>query len=156
MPGTAKKLAIRPAALDWLGDALKLHEVLDETSALEHALMSLPTITLEAWTAGQEILAEGEEGEDFFVVYTGRVSVLLSNGRPKPRKLGTLKPGDFFGEIGFLLKAARSASVRAETDAKIFRFPSAEFERLLRDNQGLDKWVNIVACKRLLKLFEAD
>jgi CRP-like cAMP-binding protein len=151
-----KRLAIRPAALEWLGEALKLHEVLDEKSGLEAALESLPAITLEAWPAGQEILSEGERSEDFFVVYTGRVSVWRCRGQAGPRKLGTLKPGDFFGEIGFLLKAARSASVRAETDVAVFRFPAAEFEVVLRKHKSLDRWVHAVACKRLSRLFRGD
>ncbi|MBI4678863.1 MAG: cyclic nucleotide-binding domain-containing protein [Elusimicrobia bacterium] len=148
-----KRLAIRPAALEWLGEALKLREVLDDKSALEQTLESFPAITLEAWPAGVEILREGEKGDDFFVVYSGRLSVWRKKDAGRARKLGVLKPGDFFGEIGFLLKAVRSATVRAEVDCAVFRVPASELSILLRKHLSLRKWVKRVACKRLVKMF---
>ena len=150
MPTPGKKRTIRPAALEWLGDALKLHEVLDEKSALEQVLESLPAITLEVWPAGQEILAEGEQGADFSVIDSGKASAWRERDLPRPRKLGTLQVGDFFGEISFLMKAARSATVRAETDCTAFRFPSSEFEELLRKHANMRKWVNTVVRERLI------
>lgn len=153
MPMPVKKLMIRPAALEWLGDALKLHQVLDEKSALEQVLESLPAITLEGWSAGQDILREGEQGDDFFVLYSGRASVWRAQEISRPRKLGMLQAGDFFGEISFLMKSARSATVRAEADCSVFRFPSSEFEALLRKHTNMRKWVNKVVRERLVRLF---
>lgn len=149
----ARKLAIRPAALEWLGEALKLREVLEDKSAFEQALESLPEITLEAWPPGEDLLREGERGEDFYVVRSGRLSVWRAKDMARPRRLGTLLPGDFFGEIGFLLRAARSATVRAETDCQVFRFPAGEFSGLLRRHNSLSRWVKTVACKRLGRVF---
>ncbi len=153
MPPLDKRLPIRPAALEWLGEALKLREVRDEKSALEATLESFPAITLEAWPAGTEILREGEGGDDFFVVYSGRLSAWRTRDMARPRKLGVLMPGDFFGEIGLLLNAVRSATVRVDQDCKVFRIPAPELEILVRKHLSLRKWVKRVACKRLMKIF---
>ena len=97
-------------------------------------------------------MAEGEQGADFSVIDSGKASARRERDLPRPRKLGTLQVGDFFGEISFLMKAARSATVRAETDCTAFRFPSSEFEELLRKHANMRKWVNTVVRERLIGL----
>eukprot|EP01052_Picozoa_sp_SAG31_P037470 SAG31_NODE_4843_length_2910_cov_2.040911_5_plen_164_part_00 len=61
-------------------------------------------------------MAEGEQGEDMFIVHHGRVSIEIGGGAVSPQKatdersqknegqvLGFLGSGDFFGEAGVLL-----------------------------------------------------
>ena len=152
-PGTPAKLHIRPKDLDWLANALKLSETLSDSPALESLLESLPAISLEVWPAGAEVLREGERGEDFFVVYSGKLSVWRRAGRTPARALGTLEHGDFFGEIGFLMMSARSATVRTETECRLFRFPAQELAGMLKRHKLLERWVKQVACKRIEKMF---
>lgn len=156
MGAGGKKLPIRPVSLEWLGEALKLREVFSDKSALEQAMESFPAITLEVWPAGEEVLREGEFGDDFFVVYAGRLSVLRTGDEEprRQRRVGVLKRGDFFGEIGFLMKSARSATVRTDLECRLFRIPAAELTVLLGKHKNFSRWVKKVACKRLVRLFE--
>ena len=151
-----QKLTIGPMDLDWLAEALKLDDLSSEAPALERLLGSLPALRLEGWSKGAEILREGDTGDDFFVLRSGTVSIWRLGSGPKAQKVGTLKSGDFFGEIGFLLGGARSATVRAETDSRPFRFPAKELSDLLSKHDILDRWVKKVACARLEKLFRKD
>ena len=144
---------IRPKDLDWLAQSLKLSEALSESPALESLLESLPSIALEAWPASQDVLQENERGEDFFVVYKGELSVRSRNGKAEARELGRLGPGDFFGEIGFLMKSGRSATVRTEAACRLFRFPAKDFSDLLKRHKALDGWVKQVAFARIQQLF---
>lgn len=153
MPRSMESLSIRPKDLDWLSQALKLSEALSESPDLERLLESLPTIALEAWPAYQDVLSEGERGEDFFVVYKGELSVWRSAGKTAAREVGRLGEGDFFGEIGFLMKSARSATVRTESACRVFRFPAKDFSGLLKKHKALDAWVKQVACKRIEDMF---
>ena len=145
------RLTAGPKDLDWLTQSLKLS--MPQNPALKTLLEGLPNIYLETWPAGSEVVREGERSEDFFVVYDGELTVRREPVRGPARVLGTLKPGDFFGEIGFLMKSARSATVRAETPCRLFRFSSAEFQGLLQRHRILEDWVEQVACERIEKLF---
>jgi MFS family permease len=57
------------------------------------------------------LVREGERGDAFYVVASGRLEV--TKGGAPVRDLG---PGDWFGELALLRDAPRSASVRAMTD----------------------------------------
>jgi CRP-like cAMP-binding protein len=153
MGETPVKLTVRPNDLTWLAEALKLEETLSDASILDGLLQSIPALVLEDWPSGQEVLREGEKGEDFFVVKSGRLSVWRKSGKPAAKPVGTLEAGDFFGEIGFLLKSARSASVRTETRCRLFRFPAGEFSSVLQRHEVLERWVKQVACARLEHMF---
>ena len=59
---------------------------------------------------GATVVEEGLLGETMFVVLSGEAKVVKGK-----RRLGTVRPGDFFGEVALLDGAPRSASVVAET-----------------------------------------
>jgi CRP/FNR family transcriptional regulator, cyclic AMP receptor protein len=63
---------------------------------------------------GKVIVREGGYDRDFFVIVSGSVRVSR-----KGRKLATLGPGDFFGEISLVGPGPRTATVTAETDTKL-------------------------------------
>jgi CRP/FNR family transcriptional regulator, cyclic AMP receptor protein len=65
---------------------------------------------------GATIVEEGLLGETMFVVLSGEAKVVQGK-----RRLGTVRPGDFFGEVALLDGAPRSASVVAETPLEAIR-----------------------------------
>jgi CRP/FNR family cyclic AMP-dependent transcriptional regulator len=69
-----------------------------------------------AFTPGSTIVEEGLLGETMFVVLSGEAKVVQGK-----RRLGTVRPGDFFGEVALLDGAPRSASVVAETPLEAIR-----------------------------------
>ena len=147
---------IRPRDLEWLAHALKLSEEFSPTPALESLLDNLPTLILETWPARKDVVQEGAPGEDFFVVYKGEMSVWRRAGKAAAREVGKLQPGDFFGEIGFLMKSSRSATVRTESACRIFRFSARDFHKVLERYKLLDLWVKRVACERIAKIFQEN
>jgi CRP-like cAMP-binding protein len=69
---------------------------------------------------------EGDEGDSFYAVSSGRFDV-EAGGQLKQ----TIGAGSYFGEIALLLDVPRTATVVARTPARVFRLNRAGFDRLL-------------------------
>jgi hypothetical protein len=88
---------------------------------------------LVAFAAGQEIFREGRPGAEMFIIEDGEVEISRLHGASEKR-LSTLGPGDFFGEMALLEDRPRSATARARTDCKLLPIDASTFDQLLRDN----------------------
>jgi CRP-like cAMP-binding protein len=74
------------------------------------------------------VVQEGEDGERFYVVLSGMLSV--SQEALGERR--TLKPGDYFGEVALTMNMPRTASVRALTPSVVASCDRATFDELIR------------------------
>lgn len=72
--------------------------------------------------AGEVIFKEGDPGDEFYVIRSGKVSVQLGN-----RTLEQLGEGEIFGEMALIDAGHRSASVVAETDCEIVPVGEKQF-----------------------------
>ncbi len=70
------------------------------------------------FSAGDQIAMEGEGGLMFFVVESGEASVNVGG-----REVGTLGPGDAFGEIALIDRRPRTATVTALSDMRAYGLP---------------------------------
>jgi CRP-like cAMP-binding protein len=68
---------------------------------------------------GDGVIREGEGGNSFYVVASGRFAVSRRDESGRSLVLARLGEGDFFGEMALLSGAARSATVTAEEDGEI-------------------------------------
>src|SRR6202050_5987663 len=60
---------------------------------------------------GRLLCEQGTIGREFFLIVSGQASVKRNN-----RKIATLGPGQYFGELALLDRRPRSATVVSETD----------------------------------------
>jgi CRP-like cAMP-binding protein len=81
---------------------------------------------------GRVLIEEGERGREFFVIVSGEVEV-----RRKGRKVATLGPGRFVGEMALLSKAPRNATVTAVTPLNVLVITDRAFLGLLDEMPGL-------------------
>ena len=86
--------------------------------------------------AGKVLIREGERGREFFVIVSGEVEV-----RRKGRKVATLGPGDFVGEMALLSKAPRNATVTAVTAVDVLVITDRAFVDLLDKNPTI--WLKV-------------
>jgi CRP-like cAMP-binding protein len=84
------------------------------------------------YPSGRRIVLEGLHGKEFFLVVVGTAAVLVDG-----RRVATLGPGDYFGEIAVLGDGLRSATVRAETPLLCLVLPNDKLERLILDHPQL-------------------
>ena len=96
---------------EWLAKALPR---LPKETLVEASRRLLPA----SFKAGEIIIAQDDPPGLFYVVASGEVEVSRREPNGKVRILATLKPGEFFGEMGLVAETERSATVRARTDVK--------------------------------------
>lgn len=75
--------------------------------------------------AGDDIIFEGDSGEEMFIIKEGKLDV-IKNGV----KIGELCEGAAFGEMAILDNQIRSATVRALTDVKLLKLSRDDFYKL--------------------------
>jgi len=80
---------------------------------------------------GQEVIRQGEPGEDFFIIVEGSAVVRQKIGN-EVKDVAQLASSDYFGEIALLLDQPRAASVVAVGGPlKCVKMDRARFERVL-------------------------
>lgn len=66
-----------------------------------------------SYKEGEVVFMEGDIGRALFILETGKVELTKRDAAGKPRKIFTLEPGDFFGEMALLEQLPRTASAVA-------------------------------------------
>lgn len=82
--------------------------------------------------AGQVVLKEGDEGDYYYIVESGRCEVWRKVGGVD-LALAELKAGDAFGEEALVADSRRNASVRMKTAGVLLRLRKEDFVELLRE-----------------------
>ena len=77
---------------------------------------------------GAPVVAEGDEGDRFYVVLNGVLSVTQSERGFR----GVLKPGDYFGEVALAMDMPRTASVSPMTPVTLASCDRATFDEFIR------------------------
>jgi CRP/FNR family transcriptional regulator, cyclic AMP receptor protein len=75
---------------------------------------------------GKQLTKEGGRGREFFVLLDGSADV-----RRNKRKVKTLGPGDFLGEIALVTKTPRTATVTTSSPVRALVVSEQNFRRLL-------------------------
>jgi CRP-like cAMP-binding protein len=94
--------------------------------------------------AGKVLVTEGDHDRDLFVITRGEATV--ARGR---RKLSTLGPGDFFGEVALLCGGERSATVTAATDMRVMILAWREMRSLVGSDGALARRMLETMAKRV-------
>lgn len=114
---------------------------------------SLPTEFVDAvalslkpdiYVPGEFICRAGEEGDRMYFLITGVLEVIKSDGQV----IGTLRHGDFFGEIALFKRQPRMASVRASEYSDVYALDRNAFEMLLERYPDVADQVRAVAERR--------
>jgi CRP-like cAMP-binding protein len=93
---------------------------------------------------GKVLIREGEPGRDFFVLVEGTAEVRKGN-----RRLSTLGPGDFAGEIALLTNAPRTATVKTTSPVSVLRVTTKGFAALLDTSPTIQRKIRKALADRV-------
>ncbi len=99
---------------------LSFFEAFEESEVLE-------TVKAGEWQdykAGDQIIIEGEFDKSFYLLISGKVSV-----RRADIEVDVLRPGATFGELGFIVNQARTATIVAQDKVTVLKVRSSLIER---------------------------
>jgi MFS family permease len=94
--------------------------------------------------AGREIVREGEAGDRFYVIESGRVEIVQAG-----EAINEEGPGEYFGEISLLRDVPRTATVRAKTDVELRALERDDFIAAVTGHAASAEAVDSVVATRL-------
>lgn len=103
-------------------------------------------------SAGEYVMREGEESTTMYFVQSGSLAVYKVKGNVE-QQIGTIYAGELVGEMSFLDKEPRCATVKAISDCSLLVIPSVKFEKIFNE---LPKWYKALVNTLLGRLRKAN
>lgn len=130
---------------EWLAKAFPHlpQQALAETTSRVHTLRFSP---------GDLIVRQGEVADRLYIIAKGEVSVIHQTADGRDKEVARRVAGEYFGEIGLLSYAPRSASVRARTDVEVLALDRDAFRQVVEKSEPTEADLTLVAHRRLAAL----
>jgi len=96
-------------------------------------------VLVTRYSAGDDIVTQGDVGDRFFVIIDGRVEVLRLDADGTETNVAELGVGDHFGEMALLHQAPRSATVRALSPVEAYTLTADDFLAFLDGAQAAEQ-----------------
>src|SRR3954470_17487966 len=108
-------------------------------SVLPEAQLGLLTglIGRKTFPRGTTIISAGDSTDSLYIIISGRLKVMMSDDEGREVILAILNPNEFFGEMGLIDDAPRSASVVALEPCELLSLSKRDFKKCLEENFDL-------------------
>lgn len=107
------------------------------------------------FAAGETIVREGDRGSSMFIVEAGKLGVSAHGTVGESQRLAVLEAGTAFGEISLLTGDARTATVRALTEATLLEIDKSTLAPILRENPSIVGMLELTMQERRKKATDA-
>ncbi|HLE29754.1 MAG TPA: cyclic nucleotide-binding domain-containing protein [Anaerolineales bacterium] len=101
------------------------------------------------FAAGQAVVTQGQGGEGFFVIVSGKAEVIRERSDGTKAVVNTFGPTDFFGELALLDDGLRTASVVTTEATQCLVLTRWDFLAALRE----DVEMSVIILQELAKRF---
>ena len=102
-------------------------KLLDPLNSEQKTQLALHLKEME-YTAGHQVVVEGDEGNLFFIILNGEVKCTKMGSSEEVSR--RLKTGDFFGELALLSAEKRAATVTTTVPTSVLTLDRATFNRM--------------------------
>jgi SulP family sulfate permease len=111
------------------------------------------------FTAGEQLISQGDIATDLLFLERGNVSVYLDRGNGERLRIRRTGPGTVLGELAFYLRAPRSASVIADDDGIAYQLSARALTRMEEEHPevaaALHRFMADLMAERLLSMTHA-
>ncbi|PYS84101.1 MAG: mechanosensitive ion channel protein MscS [Acidobacteria bacterium] len=101
---------------------------------------------------GEAMTRQGAEAHWLYVIRSGEADVRFTGEDGLTQKVASLGGGDFFGEMGLMTGAPRTATVFARTDVECYRLDKESFKDILRRRPEIAEDISHVLARRRAEL----
>jgi rhodanese-related sulfurtransferase len=99
---------------------------------LEHVIQALQQMAPRKVKAGEEIVTQGERGDAFYLIWSGRAEAWQTGIYDDEQKLvNSLGPGDAFGDEALVTGGTRNATVKMVEDGELLVLGEQAFRDLM-------------------------
>ncbi|HKK15093.1 MAG TPA: cyclic nucleotide-binding domain-containing protein [Gammaproteobacteria bacterium] len=132
---------------DWMTRILQSKAFLQVPPAnIQAMFMRIQEVSAKA---GETIIKQGDDGDYYYIIKSGRCKVTRTSKANTQLTLATLKEGDAFGEEALLSDAKRNANIVMETDGSLMRLSKEDFNSLLKE--PMLSWVTNEQAEQMVK-----
>jgi len=103
---------------------------------------------------GQALLGRGASSTDIYFVLEGSFNVIVYSANGREVSLRTLNAGDTFGELAAVDGLPRSASVVAETEARVAALRREDFLAAVRQSPDTALWLSRMLTAKVREMNE--
>jgi CRP/FNR family cyclic AMP-dependent transcriptional regulator len=96
--------------------------------------MLTAVVTRRSLPRSTTVMASGDPTDSLYIVLSGRLKVMMSDAEGKEVILSILGAGEFFGEMGLIDDAPRSASVVSIEACELLSIAKRDFKKCLAEN----------------------
>merc|ERR1719210_1811908 len=89
--------------------------------------------------AGAQLITQGQEGDNFYIVNHGTFDVFVQRGSNPPGKVCEYGPGAMFGELALMHNAPRAATVTATSPARVWALDRESFQMMIATEENFKK-----------------
>jgi len=101
---------------------------------------------------GTLLFKGGDPPDSLYLIRRGEVEIFTRNRQGRRVILGTLKSGNFFGEIGPVFKKPRTASAKTIKPSELFELTQEDLEACLLQFPKLQSTLKEISLKRLARI----
>jgi trk system potassium uptake protein TrkA len=84
------------------------------------------------YVAGATVIKQGDPGDAFYLVASGKVSVWV-----KEKQVKVILPDQYFGESALVTEAPRSATIKTEEATELYVLYKEDFKKILMANPAI-------------------
>jgi small-conductance mechanosensitive channel len=100
---------------------------------------------------GEALTKQGAEAHWLYIIVEGKADVQVAVDG-KSERVASIGEGDFFGEMGMMTGARRSASVFAQTDVLCYRLDKGAFQEIISRRPEIAEDISHVLARRRVEL----
>ena len=104
------------------------------------------------YAPGEIVITEGTDGDELFVVESGEVEIVVTQGNRAVARIATVGPGRFFGEMSLMTGEKRRATVRTVRDTVLLVVGKKTLQPVLEAHPTIAQRISEVLAERELAL----